>query len=171
MKKFILNYWVYIIPTTAFLGTYFFVFMMIVTCINFFGIVKLLLFVTSFVSLFYYQLAKKFNWFHFQYINLLIYAYIVPMTAVVVLGVNYFTTKIVYTEKFDLTEYKIVKIDYLYINGELMLIDNGNKRPNNVCEKLFQPSIYVDAYGKKYIETKIGKGLFGYYVLKAQKTY
>lgn len=164
MKQFIINNWIYILPTSLFLIVGFTLFVALRTCISFTQIVEITLLILSFIFLLYYWLAKKYNLFELNYINLLLLAYIAPITLAIILALNYYTASIVYKEKIKI-------LYYVADSNKIAYMPNKNDRPTEICTRLFEPKEGLNIQGKTYIETKIGKGILGFYVLKKQKAY
>ncbi|MCB9226007.1 MAG: hypothetical protein R2777_09990 [Chitinophagales bacterium] len=161
MKQFISKSLDYFIPISIFVALFFFIYILLKTCITFSEFFKLLLFVASFISIVYYLLAKKYHWFHVSHINLLLYAYLVPVSLVFIITLNFYTAKTVYYEN-------------IYVGGQygyrsLESLISPKKRIVEVCDRLYLTSINTE--DKEYVEIEIGKGFLGYYVLKKQSFY
>ena len=118
----------------------------------------------SFNFVVYYFLAKKFGWFTLSYINLAISTYFTPIVFAVVLGINYFTAKTVFKETVPVsTNVKRYGAEGLKVRY--------NNAPKEMCQKFFNINElgHVSYWG--FIETEIGKGILGLYVLKNQTYY
>ncbi|MEZ4915932.1 MAG: hypothetical protein R2836_02975 [Chitinophagales bacterium] len=89
------------------------------------------------------------------------YAYLVPVSLVFIITLNFYTAKTVYYEN-------------IYVGGQygyrsLESLISPKKRIVEVCDRLYLTSINTE--DKEYVEIEIGKGFLGYYVLKKQSFY